>query len=310
MKNTGKIFFESGERAGEEITLTSNANILIGRNPNICQIVFRNDQRISRVHCTIMFNPDNGKLMVTNHSEQGILVDNAQNIEKEKTVYLNSGSKMKLGHSDTVVLFTCEQMQTAPVNPPVEEKSETDGKISINTKGDNNVFNECFVDTKEKLIATLENGMALRFFTGEGLTKNQAVLSNKRMYYNHRRGLISDMSSRSSINVKDITGTTVKRSNPLFILIIAGICLLASIIIACSINSSDLSMFVNSGGIVGIGFILALVLCWIYVGKKGNYFIVQYAGGNIKLKVKTYSTQEMLNFQKKIYALQDKNTYR
>jgi len=287
VSNTGKLFFMSGELAGSEIELESGVSVALGRNPEACQIVLKSD-RISRIHCTIMFDAHKGKLMLTNHSEQGVTIDNVHKLSQGNTVYLDNGSTIRLGHSDIAIRYTYEE---------TSGEQASDGDANINASGNNDVFYEYFVDSSEQLVMTLKNSMVLRFFTLEGLTKNQVVLTNKRLYYSYRNGLISDNSSRSNIDIEDITGTLIIRNNPLLLLVLAVIVLLYSIICACTMNMGIIFLY---------GFLTSVAVVVSYIKAKGNYMAVLYAGGKIKLKVKTYSTKELLDFQKAIHALKDK----
>lgn len=56
---------------------------------------------------------------------------------------------------------------------------------------------------------TLSNDRVLNFFTGKGLLKNKAVLTNRRLYINEHKGIISYAYSRDVVELDEVTGTSI-----------------------------------------------------------------------------------------------------
>lgn len=67
---SGRIFGISGEYAGQEIPIGHMETIVIGRNPNECNIVLTGN-KVSRKHCSIMYNSDSNRYSITDYSSNG-----------------------------------------------------------------------------------------------------------------------------------------------------------------------------------------------------------------------------------------------
>ena len=77
---------------------------------------------------------------------------------------------------------------------------------------------------------TLSNDRVLNFFTGKGLLKNKAVLTNRRLYINEHKGIISYAYSRDVVELDEVTGTSIVKRNPIWSLVMAGVWLVVGII--------------------------------------------------------------------------------
>ena len=82
--------------------------------------------------------------------------------------------------------------------------------------------------------------MVLNLISGEGLKNEQAVLTDERLYYNHREGLINRISTREIVDAADITGTKITDNKPYSILIVAILILIGSIIGASSADDGSI----------------------------------------------------------------------
>ena len=78
------------------------------------------------------------------------------------------------------------------------------------------------VEDDEKEVLTLSNDRVLNFFTGKGLLKNKAVLTNRRLYINEHKGIISYAYSRDVVELDEVTGTSIVKRNPIWSLVMAG----------------------------------------------------------------------------------------
>ena len=156
------------------------------------------------------------------------------------------------------------------------------------------VFDEVFVEKDERPVATLSNGLVLNLLSGEGLRNEQAVLTDKRLYYNHREGLINRISTREIINTDDITGTKITDNKPYSLLIWAALIFIGTLI--TSIQSDDSTAIV-------CGSIVAIVMVILFLVLIQKWLLVEYAGGRIRLSVKKYGMNNIIAFQKAIYRV-------
>ena len=136
--------------------------------------------------------------------------------------------------------------------------------------------------------------MVLNLISGEGLKNEQAVLTDKRLYYNHREGLINRISTREIVDAADITGTKITDNKPYSILIVAILILIGSIIGASS---------ADDGSILASGIIVAIIFLITFLVLIKKWLLIEYAGGRIRLSVKKYGMNNIIAFQKAIYRV-------
>ncbi len=148
--------------------------------------------------------------------------------------------------------------------------------------------NSIFVSEDEYVVATLKNGMALNMISGEGLKTEDAIITNKRLYYNHKTGVINVRSQEEKVNIKDITGTKIANYNPIGILILGALVLIVALI-------AKLWAMIPA----------ALVFVVVYFLAKKCHLKIEYAGGFIYFSVKKYGMNNIRAFQKAIYTLKD-----
>ncbi|MEJ8752961.1 hypothetical protein [Coprococcus sp. HCN-4056] len=156
------------------------------------------------------------------------------------------------------------------------------------------VFDEVFVEKDEKPVATLSNGLVLNLLSGEGLRNEQAVLTDKRLYYNHREGLINRISTREIINTDDITGTKITDNKPYSLLIWAALIFIGTLITSIQLDDSTA---------IVCGIIVAIVMVILFLVLIQKWLLVEYAGGRIRLSVKKYGMNNIIAFQKAIYRV-------
>ncbi|MBO4997992.1 MAG: FHA domain-containing protein [Lachnospira sp.] len=110
-------FFQSNERseAPEEeqissvTTLTAtkgqyegsiiefDGSIVIGRDPACSELII-DDSNVSRMHCTITFDPSDRIYIITDHSTNGTFIGR-ERLEKGKSKIVNKGSFVIIGQS-------------------------------------------------------------------------------------------------------------------------------------------------------------------------------------------------------------------
>lgn len=175
--------------------------------------------------------------------------------------------------------------------PSQQQKAVKTNKTNIQLPRGNGLF----VDASEVTVATLTNGMVLNFISGEGLRKEDAILTDKRMYYNHTDGLINLRTTEEKVNLRDITGTKIHDWNPRGILIIAALFILIGLY--CVVE--------GMGGGFFFGLLMALVFGVVYLILKKKFLRIEYAGGHIDFSVKKYSMANIREFQRCIHAMKD-----
>ena len=147
-----------------------------------------------------------------------------------------------------------------------------------------------FVSADEVVVATLSNGFVDNIITGEGFKHETAVVTNKRLYYNYKRGVINRVRTREIIDIQDITGTKILSVNYLFILIIAGIYFFFLLLVLGMVT-----------------FVFVLVVAYFVSLKK--HLRIEYAGGSISFSVRGYRMSNIQAFQKAIYIAKDEQKY-
>ena len=168
-------------------------------------------------------------------------------------------------------------------------KFETgNGAQDANAAAPKNSVNDIFVSPDEYVVATLKNGMVLNVLSGEGLKTEDAIITNKRLYYNHKTGVINVHSQEEKVDIKDITGTKIANFNPLGILIFGGLVILIALIAK-----------------VWAMIPAALVFAVVYFFARKCHLRIEYAGGAIYFSVKKYGLNNVRAFQKAIHAAKD-----
>lgn len=178
-----------------------------------------------------------------------------------------------------------EQPQQTPASEPKADR------VNVNPS-----LNSVFVSNDEYVVATLSNGVVDNIITGEGFKTEDAVLTNKRMYYKHKTGIINIHSQVEVVDVKDITGTKILNRNPFGALIFSILMLIAGVIVF--IDANRIEILVSAA-------LAAVVLLVIYLIARRSHLRIEYAGGAIYFSVKRYRKSNILNFQKSIYAVKD-----
>lgn len=90
----GTLVCTAGESAGASINMSDGDTVTLGRDPQLSDVILRNDKKISRRHCTITFR--NGTFLVTDHSSNGIKLGNGQKVEHGRETPLGSQGVIKL----------------------------------------------------------------------------------------------------------------------------------------------------------------------------------------------------------------------
>lgn len=297
---TGKITFIQGELQGSSIDLQPGKQQVLGRNGSNCNIFFQSD-RVSRVHCAITFDDNTGKLTLLNYSTSGTTI-NGKELGPQQSAVLDNGAKVKLGYSDNIFTFSA-QVVNMNVSTPKRMgiiKKASRKYVSRPDKGES-IFEDIFVDDNEEEILTLGNDRVTNFFTGKGILKNKAVLSNKRLYVNEHKGIISYSYTRNIVELDEITGTSILQRNPIWSLVLAGLWLILGFI---SLTFQE----IDSAVVFLPCLVLAVAQVVTYLKMWGNWFVVYFAGGKYVFSIKNISLHEVVEFQRAICVMkrQDK----
>ncbi|MBQ4545897.1 MAG: FHA domain-containing protein [Oscillospiraceae bacterium] len=88
----------TGKYAGAEIPMFDGKEIVLGRDPNYCNIVF--DQfstSVSRCHCSISFSADENKYYVTDYSKNGTFTSDGKRLVPNVPIPLEKGTVIYIG---------------------------------------------------------------------------------------------------------------------------------------------------------------------------------------------------------------------
>ena len=100
-QQVGTLKFISGEYAGAVIEIRDEEEITLGRNQNMCQLVF-SERDISRVHCVIRYSSASGYYYVTDCSTYGTIMNDSVRLKKNVETRCAVGTKLTLGNGDNV----------------------------------------------------------------------------------------------------------------------------------------------------------------------------------------------------------------
>lgn len=153
-----------------------------------------------------------------------------------------------------------------------------------------------FVEASEVPLYSLANGVLNHLMTGRGINKDDAVITNKRLYYSHRAGIINKVNNEEIVNLKDITGTKIVNYRPIWLLLIAVFYTIAYLIFMFA--SHELWVIIP-------GLIVSAVIILIYNSMKDTVLSVEYAGGYIEFSMRAYGIDKVRFFQRCIYAAKE-----
>jgi hypothetical protein len=154
-----------------------------------------------------------------------------------------------------------------------------------------------FVGSTEGGSFSLKNGRFMNILSGEGFVKEDAIITDRRLYYSARSGLVNINSREEVVDIADITGTKITDFKPYSLFIYAGLVFLIALI---------LNGITHEGWMTMIGLLLAGILVATFFIAKKSHLRIEYAGGNINFSVKKYGLQNVRAFQRQIYIAKEK----
>lgn len=72
-------------------------SVVIGRDPSVAELII-DDNNVSRIHCTITYEPNDGTYIVTDHSTNGTFIS-GQKIGKGKSRVVPKGTFVVVGQN-------------------------------------------------------------------------------------------------------------------------------------------------------------------------------------------------------------------
>lgn len=92
-----RLYGVTGIFSGSSFDLSERDEIVLGRDPKECNIVFDQSQAsISRKHCGIKLDAATGKAVITNYSKNGVFIGSGQ-LPGNMTVSVDKGTEFYLG---------------------------------------------------------------------------------------------------------------------------------------------------------------------------------------------------------------------
>ena len=176
---------------------------------------------------------------------------------------------------------------------------------------ENSKYAKLFASPKEKYICSLGNSYIETFLSTGGLGNGFAVMSDKRIYFKGRtfyfdqKNHLKGQSEAKTVDLKDVTGTSVQNFFPVSLLTAAIILLVAGflmLIASASMHSGAGAAMVALAVFPLVGGIFAMVAFFL---QKSNILKIEFAGGCIAFKLKFYSEAECNNFQKQLRIAKD-----
>ncbi len=144
------------------------------------------------------------------------------------------------------------------------------------------------VDPNETVVGNLESSPILDFLMGGGLSKTSVFFTEKRFYTKSRRltlrlGLLAE---NTVVDLKDITGTRVLQSSPIFLIVLAALQIIGFIGGIASEEAAIVVLSLIAAGIfVGLFFLL-----------RGVIIQVHYPGGTTFVRMQNCSYATATNF--------------
>ena len=105
---TLSLYCSQGEYAGIAFPVTPDEPISIGKNPDRSNIVL-SDNGVSRLHCTITYSGSEKQYIVTDHSSNGVYLENGTRLIKETPTRVACNSSIFFGKETQVFELNREE---------------------------------------------------------------------------------------------------------------------------------------------------------------------------------------------------------
>lgn len=100
-KHDGTLIGIQGTYEGARIPLKGGKPVCIGRDPKACSVVIKGEN-VSRKHCSVTYNADDGSYSITDFSINGVYDKNGRRLETGKVNILTSGNEIHIGATDEI----------------------------------------------------------------------------------------------------------------------------------------------------------------------------------------------------------------
>jgi hypothetical protein len=183
------------------------------------------------------------------------------------------------------------------------------------------------MNPKEKLVCILGNTYAQNFLSGGGASTGFSVVSDKRVYFRGTTYFVEGkklkkMAEAKTVDVKDITGTSVTTFTQPLIIIISIILSILFFSLMCGAfytaveTANRYSHYgrQNSGSAGTTWGIICLIAtiaapiggALLYKSKKVTVLKIEYAGGCIGFDINWFPREESMHYQKQLRITKDK----
>lgn len=97
----GEMIGESGEYASARISFANTSEIIIGRDPEICNVRLESLD-VGQVHCVVRFNRQTGKFFIMDYSQSGVYLNEKVRLPKETWSNVGSRAIFRIGNTDNI----------------------------------------------------------------------------------------------------------------------------------------------------------------------------------------------------------------
>lgn len=98
----GAIIGQKGFLLGKIIRLKSDTLYFLGRDASQCDVEIKGD-RVSRVHCSILYSSKTGEYVLRDCSTNGVVIDLKYKVKKDAEVSLKPGSTLLIGSEENQI---------------------------------------------------------------------------------------------------------------------------------------------------------------------------------------------------------------
>ncbi|MBP5491482.1 MAG: zinc ribbon domain-containing protein [Clostridiales bacterium] len=173
------------------------------------------------------------------------------------------------------------------------------------------------IQDEERARYSLRNGYIANIIAGNDIIKDDALISNRRVYVSHRDfNLFSKKTVEARINLEDISAMTIVHQNPWNWFVLGLLSALAFFAVVF-LWLSEVMTFEDTREVIPylmIPLTLAAVFFCIWIYKKKSYLKIEYAsgGGNpgdsagvLTIPLRFYGLAKIREFQKEVFLAKD-----
>lgn len=101
-KESGALIGQKGFLLGKIIRLKSDTLYFLGRDSSQCDVEIKGD-RVSRVHCSILFSSKTCDYIIRDCSTNGVVVNNKYKLKKDTDSSVKPGSTLLIGSEENQI---------------------------------------------------------------------------------------------------------------------------------------------------------------------------------------------------------------